>query len=127
MRPYVRVICMSIIVTSILLDIAIYRWRWTANWILYFEGLYTFVGLLVPSYNGPLNDWYVVMLILVLFLATYTNTQAQILFLTFIHALTTFVTSMLIEQKEMTIGLIIIKTILIITTLNVNTMLAALI
>ena len=75
---------MSMILGSIILDIVIFKWRWCANWILYLESLYVFVTLLLPSKDGVVTDMYTVMIIFTLFLATYTDTQAQVLFLSFI-------------------------------------------
>ena len=75
LRPGLKCLCITIILASVALDVAGFKWRWCANYILYIESIYVFCTLLIPSKDGAVTDMYIVMIMLWLFIALYTDTQ----------------------------------------------------
>ena len=126
-RPGLKYAAMTLLIASIILDMIAYKWRWCADWILYFESINTFITMLIPSVEGIRTEMYINSVIVLAFISFYTDTRAQIAYLTLVHFVDAFVIKSLVETKSLTLQSIVLKISQIIGVFALNTLFAALI
>lgn len=75
-------------VFSILMDLAVFKWRWLANFYIHFESIGIIGSLLVPTIEMSIvTNLYFISNLTVFFLIYWTNQRGQIAFLSILHLL----------------------------------------
>ena len=102
-RPIVMYIAGTLLVVSVFLDVATFKWRQLADLILYFETISTFVAYAIPSVNANYTEFILAASHVLLFIVISTDTRGQIVFTSCSHILATFVLMTLIYKHELTL------------------------
>ena len=75
LRPIVLYIAGTLLVCSVLLDVATFKWRMFADWILYFEAITTLVTYAIPSLSNNYSEFYLAASHVLLFIVVSTDTR----------------------------------------------------
>ena len=126
-RPGLKYAALTLLIASIILDMIAYKWRWIADWIIYFESVNTFITMLVPSVEGIRTEMYINAITFLAFISFYTDQRAQISYLTFAHFVDAFVIKSIVETKALTLQSIVLKISQVTGVFALNTLFAALI
>ena len=73
-RPPIKYISMILIVVSVILDFAIYKWRHLADWILYIDIPANCIAALSPAEENNTTELYCAIVFFVYFVLLYTDT-----------------------------------------------------
>lgn len=126
LRPSLKLASMVLLVCSVLLDIAIFKWRMLADFILYFNCITSVLTLCFPSVDSQNTDFYLGIIVLIICICFYTDTRGQ-MFATVVQQIaTTFVIKHFIYKEELTVAAITMKVVLLVGIFFVNSVLAML-
>ena len=109
-RPILKIMCIVLIVASVIVNLACFKWRKLANSILYLEFTYQFIITALPSNNqGNVDHMYIFIMHYLGFLIYYCDSLAQIITLVLGQVLTMFLIMPIIYNGELTGQQIFIK------------------
>lgn len=127
MGPVKRNLVYVVLFMSLTLDILIFKWRKLANLLLYAMLIDGFFMALSPAKEMLLTEFHIVSAFLIVIMAMYTNSRAQIIVLSLMHCLITFVNLHFVMMQELTINSVVIKVFLIVALFFMNSSLALLV
>ena len=81
-QPFIKIMCIVLIVFSICLNIAIYKWRGLTKWILYEELVYHLLISIVPTDVKNMTNIAMMLLHFIAFVILYTDTGGHIIAVT---------------------------------------------
>ena len=74
-RPIIVYISVTILIFSALLDVATFKWRMLADWILYFEATTSLITNTIPSVSGSYSEFFFATLHILPFILISTDTR----------------------------------------------------
>ena len=127
-RPAIRYLSMTLIICAVLLDLATYKWRICADWIILFELVETMISdYAIPSREANYTDYFLAYRLLTGFIMWYTDTRSQIICISCAQAVIAFVNMSLIFNEQLTLSTAFIKVVSVLVVFLINSLLAMMI
>lgn len=74
-KPTLQFVSVSMLICSLILDLAIFKWRWLADYIIYIEGCQGLVAIMIPSKENHLTEMQIATSMVVSLIICYTDSR----------------------------------------------------
>lgn len=81
LRPFISVICLTLIILSMILDVAIFKWRRLATLLVMAECVWQVSYSMIPTEKNNYYNMNFFVIMLIIFICLWTDEVSQIVFL----------------------------------------------